>query len=42
LVSSYSGLLLSYHAALPTGPTIVLLASLFYIVALIITALRKQ
>ncbi|MDP4724879.1 MAG: metal ABC transporter permease [Alphaproteobacteria bacterium] len=41
LVSSYSGLLLSYHAALPTGPTIVLVASLFYIAALITTCVRK-
>jgi zinc/manganese transport system permease protein len=41
LLSSYVGLLLSYHATLPTGPTIVLVASLFYIVALITTALRR-
>ena len=41
LLSSYSGLLLSYHAALPTGPTIVLVASLFYIVALVVTCFRK-
>lgn len=41
LVASYSGLLLSYHAALPTGPTIVLVASVFYVVALLVTFLRK-
>ena len=41
LVASYSGLLLSYHAALPTGPTIVLVASIFYVVALLVTFLRK-
>lgn len=41
LVASYSGLLLSYHAALPTGPTIVLVASVFYVLALLVTFLRK-
>lgn len=41
LVASYSGLLLSYHVALPTGPTIVLVASIFYVVALVVTFLRK-
>ncbi len=29
ITSSYLGLLLSYHAALPTGPTIILVASFF-------------
>ena len=34
ITSSYLGLLLSYHAALPTGPTIILVASFFYCVTL--------
>lgn len=42
LISSYSGLLLSYHAELPTGPTIVLVASFFYVIALISVFFRKQ
>jgi zinc/manganese transport system permease protein len=42
LLSSYSGLLLSYHMALPTGPTIVLVASFFYSAALVISCLRRQ
>ncbi len=41
LVSSYCGLILSYHAVLPTGPTIVLVASFFYIVSLCFTSIRS-
>ncbi|MES2253152.1 MAG: metal ABC transporter permease [Pseudomonadota bacterium] len=42
LLSSYTGLILSYHAELPTGPTIVLVASCLYMAALIITCIRKE
>jgi len=34
LVSGYGGLLLSYHAGLPTGPAIVLLAGVVYLLSL--------
>ncbi|HAT51443.1 MAG: metal ABC transporter permease [Nitrospirae bacterium] len=34
LLSSYGGLLLSYHASLPSGPAIILTAGTFYIVSL--------
>ena len=40
--SSYLGLLLSYHAVLPTGPTIVLVASLFYVVTLMTICLKQR
>jgi len=36
LVSGYLGLLLSYHLNFPTGPSIVLMAGLLYIVSLLI------
>ncbi len=36
LLSSYSGLLLSYHYSLPTGPAIILVAGGFYIVSLVL------
>ncbi|MDP3371830.1 MAG: metal ABC transporter permease [Candidatus Paracaedibacteraceae bacterium] len=42
IISSYSGLLVSYHAELPTGPTIVLVASIFYIMALISVFFRRR
>jgi len=41
LLSSYIGLIVSYHAELPTGPTIVLVASCLYMAALITTFIRK-
>jgi len=34
LVASYSGLLLSYHYSLPSGPAIILVAGLFYFVSI--------
>ena len=36
LFSGYIGLLLSYHLNFPTGPSIVLMAGLFYIVSLLV------
>lgn len=42
IISSYGGLLISYHAELPTGPTIVLVASVFYIMALVSVFFRKK
>jgi zinc/manganese transport system permease protein len=36
LVSSYAGLLLSYHAELPSGPAIVLTAGVLYLVSILI------
>jgi zinc/manganese transport system permease protein len=36
IVSSLFGLLLSYHASLPSGPAIILTAGVFYIVSLIV------
>ncbi|MBM3642905.1 MAG: metal ABC transporter permease [Alphaproteobacteria bacterium] len=35
LVSGFAGLLLSFHADLPSGPTIVLMASLFFLASLL-------
>ena len=35
-VSGYGGLLLSYHFAVPSGPAIILVAGLFYIVSLVL------
>jgi len=35
LASSYSGLLLSYHYSLPSGPAIILVAGIIYIVSLV-------
>jgi zinc/manganese transport system permease protein len=42
LISSYFGLLISYHVALPTGPTIILAASFFYCVTLILRFINIQ
>lgn len=36
VMSGYCGLLLSYHFSLPSGPTIILVTGVFYIVSLII------
>lgn len=36
IISSYVGLILSYHYSLPSGPAIVLVAGVFYIVSLLI------
>jgi zinc/manganese transport system permease protein len=33
-VSSYAGLLLSYHANLPSGPAIILVAGLIYVLSI--------
>ena len=35
LLSSYAGLLLSYHRELPSGPAIVLTAGLFYVISIL-------
>ena len=35
LFASYSGLLLSYHYSLPSGPAIILVAGAFYVASLI-------
>ncbi|MCP9758231.1 metal ABC transporter permease [Aquitalea sp. S1-19] len=35
MVSGFGGLLLSYHVELPSGPSIILLAGLFYLVSLL-------
>lgn len=35
LLASYSGLLLSYHYSLPTGPAIILVAGAFYLVSVV-------
>ena len=35
LLASYSGLLLSYHFSLPTGPAIILVAGVFYIASVV-------
>ena len=36
MVASVTGLLLSYHASLPTGPAIILTAGLVYLVSMIV------
>ncbi|CAN5545753.1 metal ABC transporter permease [soil metagenome] len=36
VVSGYGGLLLSYHASLPSGPAIVLLAGFFYVASVLL------
>ena len=36
LLSSISGLLLSYHYSLPSGPAIILVAGIFYSVSLVL------
>jgi zinc/manganese transport system permease protein len=38
MVSSYAGLLLSYHRNLPSGPAIVMAAGVLYGVSLLLTA----
>jgi zinc/manganese transport system permease protein len=35
-VSGYGGLLVSYHFAAPSGPTIILVAGVIYIVSLVL------
>lgn len=35
LLASYSGLLLSYHYSLPSGPAIILVAGLFYFISIV-------
>jgi zinc/manganese transport system permease protein len=34
-ISSYAGLLLSYHANLPSGPAIILAAGLIYVLSIV-------
>jgi zinc/manganese transport system permease protein len=36
LAASIGGLILSYHTGLPTGPTIILIAGIFYLVSVVV------
>jgi zinc/manganese transport system permease protein len=42
LLSSYAGLLMSYHRNLPSGPAIVMVAGVLYGVSLLVTAGARQ